>query len=271
VLIYHEHGGFLLRGDIKTRLTYAFFARFYNAFVALHRVMVDYMVQASKVCAKKTVIIENAVDVDYFRPSNESNLYCQEGDTVWTIGAVGRLTPEKDINLFLETARLIIRKRENIKFTIVGTGSMHTTLLDAAQDPELQGRVDFIGARSDVPNVLRTFDLFLCTSRVDTFPVTVLESLACGVPVVVAQVELGTSTKIFEKFPGVSLVQERNARALADMCLSLLENQKQLNAMAQAGREYVVKHNSIQTYVKSIDDLYQSLLGNYMYKGQRRA
>lgn len=229
------------------------------------------MVQASKVCAKKTVIIENAVDVDYFRPSNESNRRSQGGDTVWTIGAVGRLTPEKDFNLFLEVARLIIKKRENIRFVIGGTGSMHTRLLDAAQDPDFQGRVDFIGARSDVPNVLRTFDLFLFTSRIEASGIAVLEALACSIPVVAAQPELGAAATILETLPGVSVVKGRDAKALADVCLNLLEDPNQLNNMGRVGREYVTNHNSIQKYVKSIDDLYQSLFRNYsIYKGGRR-
>ncbi len=260
VLVYHEHGGHLFRGNLKTRLTYLTFARFYNVYIALHNEMVRYMVQASKVCRNKIVIIENAVDIDYFKPSNDAQINSLNVNGVWTIGTVARLSPEKDFNLFFETVRSILRKQGNVKFVVVGDGVLKSELQREAQSADVQGKVDFIGAKGDIPSVLRTFDLFLTTSRVETFPMTVLESLACGVPVVAVKLEIGVSTRIFESFPGVSIVQERNAHALADKCLTLLESPKKLELMKQAGREYVVQNNDLNNYVRNIDKLYERLL-----------
>jgi glycosyltransferase involved in cell wall biosynthesis len=270
VLIYHEHGGFLLRRNIKTRMTYATFAHFFNAFIALHGEMVSYMVQAAKVCAKRTTIIENAVDIDYFRPSIGPKRCSQGVDTGWTIGAVGRLAPEKDFNLFFDVARLIIKKRKDIRFVVVGDGSVRPELQIRARDPEIQGRIELVGARSDIPNFLRTFDLFLFTSRVEGFGLSVLESLACGVPVVAARPELGAAASVLKALPGVSMVNARDANDLAALCLNLLENPLELENMGRAGREHIVRYYSAEKYVQSVEKLYEKLLVSHKVTGRER-
>jgi glycosyltransferase involved in cell wall biosynthesis len=259
VIIYHEHGGHLLFSRAKTRLTYAAFARFYDALIATHQEMVQHMVQRSRVSTKKIVVIENAVDVEFFTPKTDKEPVEPRGQTVKTIGTVARLSPEKDFGLFLETARVIIRKQIDIDFVIVGDGWMRSALEASAADPELGGRVKLVGARSDVPTLMRTFSLFLFTSKVEAFGLTVLEALACGVPVVAAQPEFGAAAKIFEKLPGVSLVRNRNPEVLADECLRVLKDPGRMESAGQRGREYVMKYYGLENYARAIDGLYQTL------------
>jgi glycosyltransferase involved in cell wall biosynthesis len=261
-LIYHEHGGHLLFSNIKTRLTYAAFARFYNALIATHQEMVPYITQGSRTSRNKIIVIENAVDVDYFTPSAEGKSIAPGGVGVKTIGTVARLSPEKDFNLFYDIARSIIRKREDINFVIAGDGGMRLALQTSAAAPELGGRIKLIGPRSDVPAIMRTFDLFLFTSKVEAFGLTVLESLACGVPVVAAQPELGAAAKIFEKLPGVSLVRNRDPQALADECLNILKDPENTNTARKAGRDYVTMHYGLKNYVRTLDELYRRLFNS---------
>jgi glycosyltransferase involved in cell wall biosynthesis len=217
------------------------------------------MVQRSRVSTKKIVVIENAVDVDYFAPNAEEKSTGPGGQTVRIIGTVARLSPEKDFGLFFETARAIIRKQENTDFVIVGDGGLRSALEDSAADPEFGGRVKLVGARSDVPTLMKTFNLFLFTSRIEAFGLTVLESLACGIPVVAAQPELGAAAKIFEKLPGVVLVRDRDPLALAEECLSLLNDPDRMIKARQSGREYVATHYGLMNYARSVDGLYQTL------------
>jgi glycosyltransferase involved in cell wall biosynthesis len=260
ILVYHEHGMTLLSGSFKDRLFYAVFARFYDVFIAIHKEMPQYMKRASRVSVEKTMIIENPVDIDSFKPSNEAKRKFEGTKKNLTVGTVARFIPEKDLDLFLQTARLIIRKRPDIQFVIVGNGPLWAKVKITSEGPELKGRVALIGESSDVPNILRSFNLFLFTSRIETFGMTLIESLACGVPVVGAKPEFGGARNLLETLSGVSLVLQRKPEALADAVLALLGNPEHLKRLGQAGREHVVKYYAVENWVKALDALYQGLL-----------
>ena len=259
-LIYHEHGGALLSGSFRTRLFYAVFARFYNAFIAIHKDMVCYKVQAARVCAEKTTIIENPVDVDYFKPINETKKQSEVSKNQGVIGTVARLVPQKDFGLFLETASHIIRRRPDIKFVIYGNGPLMQSLKDASKGPELKGRVAVLGSTSEVPKVLSSFDLFLFTSRFESFGMTLIEALACGVPVLATLPEAGGARALLEELPGVCLVRERDPDAMARAALDLYTNPISMRKMGQAGREFIVANYSSTEYARNMDALYDRLL-----------
>jgi glycosyltransferase involved in cell wall biosynthesis len=270
ILIYHEHGGHLLFSNKRTRLTYSTFARFFDVLIATHEDMVRYMLEGSRSSAKKTLVFENAVDTDYFTPgvSAKSTLPVPPGCKI--IGTVARLSPEKDFRLFFDTAKAIIEKTEDIIFLIVGEGGMRRTLQIQASNPDLRGRIILLGARSDVPSVMRTFEIFLFTSRVETFGLSVLESLACGIPVVAAKPMLGAAGIIFERSPGIAIVQERDASVLAAECLALLNDPARLANMRRSGRDYVKKNYSLDNYVQSLDRLYQGLFDSHTFSLTKR-
>lgn len=266
VLIYHEHGGIFLSKKNKTRFTYALCSRFYHSYIALHEDMVQAMLHASRGCAGKTVIIENAVDTDYFKPAIDAKSGRKISSDLMTIGTIGRLSPEKDPKLFLEVAKLIIQKRINVRFVIVGDGGMRPELQAEANKAEFKGKVEFTGERSDIPDILRTFDLYLTTSRIEAYSLAIIESLSYEVPVVAALLESGAMRIIYETYPGILLVRQRDAQAIADACLGLLDKPQTLITMGQMGREYVAQHNSIRNYAQSVDALYQRLLAGNAHK-----
>jgi len=259
-LVYHEHGGSLLSGSLRLRIFYAIFARFYDIFIAIHKDMTQFMKCASKASAKKTVIIDNPVDINYFTPSKEPKRSFAGPQSHKTIGMVGRFVPQKDLALFFETARLIIRRRPNIQIVIVGDGPLWPRAKNASKDPAFMGRMSVLGATSEVPEVLRSLDLFLFTSRIEAFGMTLIESLACCVPVVGAQPEAGGARTLLEGLPGVLLVRERAPELLARATIALIEDPVLMRDMGLAGRAYVVANHSSTEWAKSIDSLYYRLL-----------
>lgn len=257
VLIYHEHGMTLLNGSLKDRLFYSAFAPFYDVFIAIHIEMTKHMERLWVGPAKKIVVIENCVDVGTFVPAAEDK---RESWDCQTVGTIARLIPEKGLDLFLEVARLVIRKRPNLKFMIVGEGPLWARIKEASEDSEFKGRLVLHGATSDVPAFLRSFNLFLFTSLIEPFGMTLIESLACGIPVVAAMPEIGGARRLLNTLEGVFLVNQRKPEALADAILLLLEKPDLLHMLGQAGRKHVVKQYAAENYVKDLDTLYQNCL-----------
>ena len=259
VLVYHEHGA-LLRGSLKTRLFYKVFHRFYDVFITMNKEMSQCMMRTVRVPNDKIVIVKNSVDVDYFKPSNEVKRKSSVCKNHPTIGTIARLVPEKDLDLFLETARLVIRTLPDIRFVIVGDGPLRESIEKVSNKPELKGKVIILGVSSEVPNVLRSFDLFFFTSRIEAFGLTLIESLASGVPVVCAMPEAGGARALLEELPGVCLVRERVPEPLARAVIDLIEDPVSMRSMGQAGRTHVVANYSVTDWIESIDSLYDHLL-----------
>ena len=262
ILVYHEHGGTLLGGSIRDHLFYAAFARYYGAFIAIQKEMAQHMKRVNSACAEKTIVIENPVDIELFKPSAkaERKLEFSSPKKNLLIGTIARFIPEKDLGLFLQTAQLVIGRRPDIQFVIVGNGPLWAEVKATSEGPDFKGRVALVGESPDVPTILGSFDLFLFTSRIEAFGMTLIESLACGIPVVGAKPELGGARNLLETLSGVSLVPERKPEALADAVLALLGNPEHLYRLGRAGREHVVEHYAVENWAKALDALYQGLL-----------
>lgn len=260
VLLLHEQGGRLLRGELRSHLFYAVFRRLYDVFIAIHKEMAQCMMRAGRVPSEKIVIIENPVDIGYFSPSNEAERKLTSSKGHPTIGTVARFVPVKDLDLFLETARLIVRRQPEIQFVIVGDGPLRARLEAGSNDQDLKGKMSLPGPTLEVAKFLRSFDLFLFTSRIEPFGMTIIESLACGVPVVAALPEAGGARGLLKQLPGVCLVQERTPDALARAATALIEDPVLIRKMGQAGRKHVIANYSLTDCVKRIDSLYDRLL-----------
>ena len=258
ILIYHEHGAELITGSIKTRLFYRFISCKYNALIALNKDTAKHMLLESNLPDNKIKIIENSVDTKLFAPKKEKKRTSLHAP--FTVGTVARLVHQKDIPLFLNTAHILSTKYDNLHFIIVGDGPLRMQLEVMVQSYMLKNRVFFVGNTSNVAAYLRDFDLFLFTSRFEPFGITLIESLACQVPVVAVLPGKGGARSMLKMLPGVFLIPNRNPEAIADAISHLLGNPSRRAQMGQQGREYVLQHYSLEKYVEHIERLYSNLL-----------
>jgi glycosyltransferase involved in cell wall biosynthesis len=104
----------------------------------------------------------------------------RSGDLV--LGTVAALRPEKRHELLIELFATAARKR-SILLRIVGDGPERKKLERRAVELSVEDRVEFVGAREDIPQQLARMDLFLLTSEVEAQPLSLIEALACGVSV----------------------------------------------------------------------------------------
>jgi glycosyltransferase involved in cell wall biosynthesis len=127
-------------------------------------------------------MIPNGVDRDVFA-------HLRSPRRVRTVITVANLRPEKDHRSLLAAAESVARTHSDLRFQIVGDGSERADLERETARRGLQGRVEFLGHREDVPALLAAADLFVLPSRTEAFPNGVLEAMAAGLPVVACAVE----------------------------------------------------------------------------------
>ena len=134
----------------------------------------------------------NGVDTDLFRPDGPAaTLFGRErnadDDTV-TIGTVGRMDPIKALNVLIAAVAQLVsdnpRSRRRLRLVIVGDGPTYTAVSEQVREAALDDIVFLAGHRKDIPEVLRSLDLFVLPSQNEGISNTVLEAMATGLPVV---------------------------------------------------------------------------------------
>ena len=122
-----------------------------------------------------------------------------------------------------------------------------------AGDLGLAGVVHFLGARGDVPQLLALIDVFVLTSKMEANPVSILEAMASGKPVVATRVGSVAET-VLDGRTGY-LVAPGSADEVAAKVLELLGDPVRAAALGQAGREEVVAHWSIERMVEGYQEM----------------
>jgi len=104
-----------------------------------------------------------------------------------TIGTVAGLRPEKNLARLIR-AFAALRARQDARLVIVGDGPERSVLADLARALEVAADVEFTGYLAEPGRRLREFDLFALSSDTEQLPMSMLEAMACGVPVVATRV-----------------------------------------------------------------------------------
>lgn len=141
---------------------------------------------------RKFVVIKNGVDTERFRrnPSLHDVFRREIGipDEVPLIGFIGRFSWQKRPDLFLEVAKQLTERESLLFFYMIGNGDLLEGSKRHAVRLGIADRVRFLPSRDDIHIVLNSTNLLLMTSSYEGAPLTILEALATGVPVVSSDV-----------------------------------------------------------------------------------
>lgn len=231
-----------------------------DRFIAVAPTHGRYLVEQERFPKDRVCVIPNGVDTERFQPRPpDSSLRDQLGIPPGPVaGTVARLSSEKNIKLFLESAALARRQVPNAQFVIVGDGPLREKLIAQAGELGVAGCVHFLGLRFDVPQLLGLMDVFLLTSHIEANPVSVLEAIASGIPVVATRV--GSVPETVQDGAGF-LVDPGDAEAIARRLVQLWADPSLLRSMGQAGRELVVRDWSLQAMVEQYQNLIEEIYG----------
>jgi len=135
--------------------------------------------------ASRVRVINNGIDVARYAEGDGRTLRTEwAGEDEVLVGTVGRLIPAKNQQRFIAAIALLVSRGVAVRAVIVGEGPERSALQAAIASAKVQGRVTLVGARSDVPDVLAAFDVFVLSSDREGHPLTALEAQAAGTPVV---------------------------------------------------------------------------------------
>jgi glycosyltransferase involved in cell wall biosynthesis len=174
------------------------------------------------------------------------------------VGFVGRLTAQKGVMHLLHAARIVLARRPETRFVIVGDGTERQRLEDEAKGIH-PAAFTFVGERSDARQLMADFDLLAVPSEWEPFGIVNLEAMAAELPVVAFAVD-GIPEVVEDQVTGL-LVRPRDPAVLADAILALLADPIRCRQMGAAGRRRVEEHFSRARMARTIVQLYDKALG----------
>ncbi len=182
------------------------------------------------------------------------------------VGTVGRLSPVKHQRLLVDAfAAAVERLRadapqvaDRLRLALVGDGPDRAALDARVAASGVADRIALLGNRDDVPRVMADFDVFVLPSLAEGISNTILEAMACGVPVVATRVG-GNAELVADGATGV-LVASDDVAAMADAIAAYARDPRRVERDGRAARERAVAQFSIDAMVSRYADLYDALL-----------
>lgn len=179
------------------------------------------------------------------------------------IGAIGNLDPVKGFDILIHSARVVANRMPAARFRIVGedrSGDGHNErdLRSLISELGLEKIVALSGWSADVREELASFDLFVSSSRSESFGFVIAEAMLSGVPVIATETE---GAKEIISSPSLGrLVPLGSPDKLAEAILDLLNDPAQRDAAAGAGRRHVAKHFSLQRMADETENLFRRVV-----------
>lgn len=214
-----------------------------------------------KLPQNQLVTIHNGVDTERFFPGPENNEFREKlniPEICFIIGHVGNLTPQKGQVFLLQSIQRLTAEKIPVVLILAGDGPLKELLESRAKELGIYQNVRFLGQRSDIPEILRSIDVFAGSSLREGFPISVLEAMATGIPVVTTNVG-GNKEAVLDGITGF-IVSPGNPDELALALKKILLNDNLRRNMGTAARRRVEEYFSAKTMVKRTEEIYETLL-----------
>jgi glycosyltransferase involved in cell wall biosynthesis len=205
-------------------------------------------------------VIANGIDLNRYREGRSIRHALGFDPAAPVVGMVARLVPDKDPLTFVRAAAQVWAEIPEARFLLVGDGPLRKDIEDGARALGVTDRLTVTGFRHDVPDLLASMDVVVLTSRWEGMPVSALEAMAAGKPLVAsalpgleAVIEDGTTGFLVP--PGV---EAHFARKVID----LLRHAGRRAALGARARRKAAEEFGFERMVSATADLYRSTLAS---------
>ncbi|MDI6641745.1 MAG: glycosyltransferase [Elusimicrobiota bacterium] len=216
------------------------------------------LMQREKITAEKITVIHNGVNInDFITKSSKETVKKKLNITEnsYVVSCVTRLHLEKGVDLIPEIAQQVLSKNKQIVFLVVGDGPEKENLELKIKNSKLKEKILLLGWRQDVHNILSITDVFFLCSREESFPQSVLEAMALGIPVVATNV--GGIKEIVQDSKTGFLVN--NTSEFAEKILKLINNPELRNSFSLNAKQIAAQYTT-EKMIYEIDAFYSYLI-----------
>ncbi len=234
-----------------------------TSFLANSKAIKAYIQKVERVPERKIEVIYNGYESSIFTEKSEEyrkhyrqilgiNTHCQ------IIVNVANLRPVKGLDLFLQSAQMMIGNHPDVKFVIIGDGPEKERLVSLTNNLGITKHVIFLGRRDDVPNILGVSDIGVLSSHSEGLSNSIIEYMAAGLPVVCTKV--GGNVELVENNVNGYLTSPNNHYEMASAILKIIENPTMAQRM---GTESLNRANftfNLDKYIQDTETYYKNLV-----------
>ena len=235
-----------------------------DRYIAISRYVRDYYAGLGLLTRKRVSVIYNGVDVRALReqtarPSRDPN-------RPFRIAMIGRMIEYKGHAYFLDAAAEVLRSRKDVEFVVYGPipeegdedYPYYKEMCRKRDELDLGEAFSFAGVYTDVAEAMSNLNVILCCSPVNNFERVLFEAMACGVPVVAF--DAGGIREVARPGENCILVPNRNATAMAEATLSLIEDPALRDRLVSGGRATAEKLFDHRANAEKVLIIYKGLL-----------
>jgi glycosyltransferase involved in cell wall biosynthesis len=173
---------------------------------------------------------------------------------------VARFAPQKNHALLVKAFAQGPAADPKAHLVLVGEGILREGLEEQAKNLGLDDRVHFLGLRTDIPDVLGAMDVFVLSSDWEGNPLSVIEAMASGLPIV--STDAGGVPKLFESGKEGFIVPRGDVQVLANSMAYLLRDQEARQSFGRAAARRAKENFDVSTMVQAYEELYDNLVNH---------
>jgi glycosyltransferase involved in cell wall biosynthesis len=209
-------------------------------------------------------VIPNCIPVDCYAcpqtPRREWRAREGFGDQDVLFVCVARFAPQKNHALLLRAFARGPASDPNAHLVLIGEGELREQLEDQVKDLGLSSQVRFLGLRADIPDALGATDVFVLSSDWEGNPLSVIEAMASGRPIVSTAV--GGVPDLFESGKEGLMVQPGDVQGLSDSMAYLSANREARLSMGMAAARRARENYDVSRMVQAYEELYEDVVNH---------
>ena len=208
----------------------------------------------------KHVKIHSGVDIEKFKQNSVNAVEKKRSlgldQNGFVVGFIGWLLPIKGPMHLLMAMESVWQNCDDAVLVYIGKGELDVDLRAEAMKISANGRINFLGWRDDVHEIMPVFDIFVLPSLNEGMGRVLVEAMAAGKPIVASNVG-GIPDLVQHEYNGL-LVPPGDEKALAAAIMELIKDPGKAKAMGQRGRERCHQF-SLESMIDKLDQLYMEL------------
>ncbi len=209
----------------------------------------------------KVFVVRNGIDCERFKPNPVARIEVRQElglpESTPLVGLVAALRSEKNHGMLVEAAAQVRGQHPNAHWLIVGDGPERLKIESLVSELGLADRVHLLGTRHDTSRLVAALDVFALSSLNEASPVSILEALACEVPVVATDVG-SISESVLQGKTGW-LIESGDVAAMSQRIDQLLNADANRKRMGEVGRALVQRTGSLDSMVAGYTNLATAL------------
>jgi glycosyltransferase involved in cell wall biosynthesis len=258
-VVAHEHSWSYQGRPLRRLLDRRLIAAGSDAFLAVSAEDRRRMIEVEHIDPEEVTLLPNGIDP--LPPADGARVRAEAGipANAPAIGTVAVLREEKQLHLLIEAVADLVGEHPELRLLIAGAGPQHDALQALAERLGVARNVLLLGPRGDVPDILAAVDVAVVCSRFEGSPLSVLEYMDAGLPVVASRVG-GLPDLVEDRVNGL-LAEPGDPHSLAAAIGELLADPELRRTLGERGRERRRAEFDFERMLRRLEGMYEELAG----------